>query len=261
MGEISILGCGWLGLPLGEQLVGEGQKVRGSTTTPARLSELAARGIEPFRIDLGEATPVDPRFLDAETLIVAVPHKVVEDFRRFVPQIADAPVRNVLFISSTSVYAAADAEVDEGDGPFADGHPLQAIENLFRKSPAFRTTVLRLAGLVGPDRHPGRFFRGGRAVPNPDGYVNMIHRDDAIGIIAAILSQGAWEAVFNGCADAHPTRGAFYTRAAELMGAAPPPLDRKSAGPWKIVSNARVRERLSYRFRYPEVLTAFESEE
>ena len=57
MGEISILGCGWLGLPLGEHLVREGQAVRGSTTTPARLSELAARDIEPFRIDLGEATP------------------------------------------------------------------------------------------------------------------------------------------------------------------------------------------------------------
>lgn len=32
MPTVSILGCGWLGLPLAEQLLAEGYSVKGSTT-------------------------------------------------------------------------------------------------------------------------------------------------------------------------------------------------------------------------------------
>ena len=40
--EISIMGCGWLGLPLAAQLVKAGYNVKGSTTTPEKLEVLQA---------------------------------------------------------------------------------------------------------------------------------------------------------------------------------------------------------------------------
>ena len=49
---VSIVGCGWLGLPLAEYLIDQNIKVKGSTTTPAKLKLLEAKGIQPFLLDL-----------------------------------------------------------------------------------------------------------------------------------------------------------------------------------------------------------------
>ena len=48
--KISILGCGWLGLPLGKLLVENSHAVKGSTTSEDKISLLASVGIEPFLI-------------------------------------------------------------------------------------------------------------------------------------------------------------------------------------------------------------------
>ena len=37
MKQISILGCGWLGLPLAQQLVHEGYQIHGATTSEKKL--------------------------------------------------------------------------------------------------------------------------------------------------------------------------------------------------------------------------------
>jgi 3-hydroxyisobutyrate dehydrogenase-like beta-hydroxyacid dehydrogenase len=55
--QVSILGCGWLGLPLAKALVAENYTIKGSTTTPAKLDLLKEEDIEPFLIALSEAGP------------------------------------------------------------------------------------------------------------------------------------------------------------------------------------------------------------
>ena len=40
--RISILGCGWLGLPLAVELISKGYKVNGSTTSMTKVRELEA---------------------------------------------------------------------------------------------------------------------------------------------------------------------------------------------------------------------------
>jgi len=49
---ISILGCGWLGLPLGEYLKQKSYKIKGSTISIEKLGLLKKKGIEPFLINL-----------------------------------------------------------------------------------------------------------------------------------------------------------------------------------------------------------------
>jgi glycerol-3-phosphate dehydrogenase len=49
---VSILGCGWYGLPLAKTLVAKGINVKGSTTSAGKLETLAETGIKPFLIDL-----------------------------------------------------------------------------------------------------------------------------------------------------------------------------------------------------------------
>ena len=52
MKQISILGCGWLGLPLAQQLVHHGFQINGATTSDAKLVVLKNAGIQPFLINV-----------------------------------------------------------------------------------------------------------------------------------------------------------------------------------------------------------------
>lgn len=52
MDKVSIIGCGWLGLPLAKFLVQKGFPVKGSVTTESKINQLASLGIKPFLINL-----------------------------------------------------------------------------------------------------------------------------------------------------------------------------------------------------------------
>ena len=247
---ISIMGSGWLGLPLARDLADRGYPVKLSTTTPARLEALHGPGVEPFLVDTRQPDDRLATFVDSEVLVINITSKDIDAFARLVDALENSAVRHVLFISSTSVYPDCDCEVAEDDGREDTAHPLYRIERLFAEASGFDSTVLRFSGLVGYSRHPGRFFASGRAVPNPRGFVNLIHRDDCINLIRAIIEQSAWGRVFNGCADEHPRRHEFYSHSARLAG-----LPEPAAGDgdrYKIISNTRIKRELGYRFVHPD---------
>ena len=54
MRQISILGCGWLGLPLAKSLLEKGFSVKGSTTTSEKIIVLENHGIAAYQIELSE---------------------------------------------------------------------------------------------------------------------------------------------------------------------------------------------------------------
>ena len=79
MQQISILGCGWLGLPLAEHLIERGYTIKGSTTSPNRVGELESKEIEAFIIELasGEISGDYKAFLqNSKTLIIDIPPKL-----------------------------------------------------------------------------------------------------------------------------------------------------------------------------------------
>ena len=82
--SISILGCGWLGLPLGERLQNEGYSVKGSTTTEDKLDVLKEKGIEPFLVELTPEVKAEKiqEFLDSSFLIIDIPPKMYSSYSR-----------------------------------------------------------------------------------------------------------------------------------------------------------------------------------
>ncbi|NBC18967.1 MAG: NAD(P)H-binding protein [Bacteroidetes bacterium] len=266
---ISILGCGWLGLPLARHLLEQGWTVRGSTTTPAKLETLAEAGIDPYLLTLDP----EPRgeqvaaFFDADVLFVNVPPpRGADDLTQVVRAQTDAVldaarqggVAWILYVSSTSAYATLNRVVTEDDAyegtpSRASGAALREAERLLFAADGIDTTVLRLAGLYGPDRAPGRFLAGRTGVSGPDAPVNMVHLADGIGVTTAVLREDARDALFNVCADEHPTRRAFYTQAARAQGLEPPTFS-DAATDFKIVSNRTVRDHLGYTFEHPDPL-------
>ena len=265
MKTISILGCGWLGLPLGLLLVEKGFKIKGSTATRDKLLVLGKEGIEPYYINLSPEinADYDPGFFKSDVLIINFPPQRRADIvfyhqkqiESLIAKINNSSVEYVFFVSSTSVYPELNREVTEDEilWPTKDsGKALLNVENILLDLSDIKTTVLRFAGLIGYDRMPGRFLSGKRDVKNGNAPVNLIHRDDCIQIIIEIIQQGVWGQILNGCCDKHPLRKEYYTRQAKIIGVDPPTFDDSDTPNFKIISNKKLKKILNYRFKYPD---------
>ena len=253
--SISIAGCGWLGEPLAYRLAAAGHRVKGSATSPGKLERLGARGIEPYLLRLESLPECPADFFDSEVLMVLLPPREPALFQSLAERIAKSPVQKVLLAGSTSVYGPGSGLLTE-DSPPEPGVQL-AIETHFRQCPAFHCTVLRFGGLFGGGRHPGRWFAG-RPLRDPAGVVNLIHRDDCIGIIETIIQRDIWGEVFNACAPVHPVRAQFYRRAAEALGLEAPLIPAAGAPEIREVSSEKLQRVLDYRFAHPDPMIAVE---
>jgi nucleoside-diphosphate-sugar epimerase len=255
--NISILGSGWLGLPLANELIKLGHTIHLSTRSVAKLNILENMSSSTaYLIDIDALSNEFQAFLTTEILIINITSKNKDGFAKLIKQIETSTIRNVLFISSSSVYRPVNGLVSEDDGMESSDSLLYQIEQLFLSNTHFKTTILRLSGLIGYSRHPGNFFKNGKIVQQPDAPVNLIHRDDCIGIIASIIKQAAWSEIFNGCAITHPTKRIFYSHARALLGLPDPEYSAESDSvTYKIVSNDKLIKQLSYKFIYPDVMT------
>ncbi|WP_207784589.1 hypothetical protein [Marinifilum breve] len=170
-----------------------------------------------------------------------------------IDEIQKSDIKNVIFISSTSVYADINNEVTEEnmEAPSKNsGKALRIVEELFFNESDFQTTVIRFGGLIGYDRKPGRFFAGKKQLKNGDAPVNLIHRDDCIGIIQHVIENEIWGEVINACCPIHPTRKEFYKIAAEKNGFDLPEfIDGKEN--YKIINCDKLKQ-LGYSFKYQD---------
>jgi len=250
--EISIFGCGWLGEPLACSLIQKGFSIKGSTTSETKMTLLNSKGISSYLIQLEKLKPAIDAFLTSEILVVNIPSKNVEGFKNLISFIEKSTIQKVIFISSTSVYANSDEIITEKTPVIACD--LVEIEKLFQCNSNFETTLIRFAGLLGYNRKPGNFFKNGKSIPNPEGVVNMIHQDDCIAIIEQIVIQNCWGEVFNACTDTHPKRRAFYTKSFTDVGLNSPVFNENDSKEIKLISNHKLKELLSYSFKYPDLM-------
>lgn len=250
--NISILGCGWLGKPLAISLIKKGFFVKGSTTSEEKLGEFQEIGISPFLICLNNLKENISAFLKSEILIVALTSKDIDGFRNLIAHIEKSPVKKVIFISSTSVYGNSTKMVTEESDTLPCA--LTTIELLFKNATNFETTVIRFAGLFGYNRKPGNFFKNRRKIPNPGGFVNMIHQVDCIHLIEKVIEKNVWKEVFNGCADTHPTRREFYTKCTLDIGIEIPEFEDVTEIQQKVISNKKSIEILDFSYKYGDLL-------
>ena len=267
MTKISILGCGWLGLPLAKALLSKGFSVKGSTTSDEKLAVLKNVGIEPFLIALSEnitSGNLNGFLENSKILIIDVPPKLrgsgtenfVSKIKNVIPFIEKSSVKNVLFISSTSVYNDDDAFVTEETIAKPDtegGKQLLETEQLLQSNIHFKTTVLRFGGLIGEDRHPIKFLAGRENLDNPDAPINLIHQEDCIGIILKIIANDSWNETFNAVAPSHPTRELYYTQKALELDLALPKFNHKNPSIGKTILSSKIETVLNYTFTKPNL--------
>ncbi len=263
---ITILGCGWLGLPLAQKLVEQSYSVKGSTTREEKLEALHDAGVEPWLVRLDPELNGDDivAFLQSDTLIVNIPplrrddivEYHIEQFSSLIDALGQSPVRSVLLVSSTSVYPATNREVTEEDAVDPEslaGQALLLVEEMLMQESGFQTTVLRFGGLIGYDRNPAKYLASMSEIAHPDQPMNLIHRDDCVKIISEIIRLKQWGEVFNACSPVHPLRKEYYGRAAEIAGLPSIPLAPSTEpAPYKLVNSDKLISALHYHFLYPD---------
>jgi nucleoside-diphosphate-sugar epimerase len=272
MSQISILGCGWLGLPLAKSLLEKGYSVHGSTTSIEKIFILKNEGIIPFIVSLSAVevsyetkTSIELFLNNSKILIIDIPPKLRGDSKEnfvgkiqtLVPFIEKSSIKKVLFVSSTSVYSDDNSTITEAFKPNPDsesGRQLLASEKMLQSNSNFKTTVVRFGGLIGHDRHPIKFLAGRKNIENPNAPINMIHQEDCIGIIEAILGQTQndkleWNETFNAVAPFHPSRKEYYTQKAIDFGLPLPEFDESKPSIGKLILSTKIEEVLGYNFK------------
>jgi nucleoside-diphosphate-sugar epimerase len=262
--KISILGCGWLGLPLGKYWHDAGHTVMGSTTREEQLPLLSQSGIKPFIISL-DSNRIHgniAEFLgESEVLVMAIPPGIrknptidfAEKIQHLIPHLEHSRLQKLIFVSSTSVYGEHQGEVDEATVPEPDsesGRQLWNTEQLLHALKHPEVCVLRLGGLLGPDRHPVTFLSGRTGLSAPQAPVNLIQQQEVIEVIDFLLHLEVLPQTVNAVYPQHPEKQAYYQQVAQLWGLQPPGYDESDKTSGKTVL-AKVLDKLGYHFEHP----------
>ncbi len=262
--QISILGIGWLGFPLAKALLNENYIIKGSTTSENKLQPLEKEHIQAFQLLLNEegtSGSIQPFLEGSELLIINIPPGLrrnpegnfVAKIQNLIRHIKNSDIKHVIFVSSTSVFADLDEIplISEETIPNATsiaGKQLFEVEQLLQNQKKFDTTVLRFAGLFGPNRHPATMLSGKTNIKNPKAPVNLIHLNDCIGVIKTSIESSSWGQVFNASYPDHPEKAEYYSQVCQQMGLPKPEYEMNTPSKGKIINSDKIQNVLEYEF-------------
>ncbi len=202
--QVAILGCGYVGLELGRQLSPD-HEVVGVRRSDEGIAAIQDAGFDAVQADVTDQGALET-VPDVDVVIFAASsggrdataarEVYVEGQRTAIDHFGSrspSPDRYV-YTSSTGVYGDHGGDwVDEETPvqPTTDKTEMLAeAERVALERPGeYGTdgTVARFAGLYGPGRYRlDRYVEG----PVTEGYLNMVHRDDAAGAVRFLLTEG-----------------------------------------------------------------------
>jgi nucleoside-diphosphate-sugar epimerase len=285
--RVLIIGCGYVGTPLGVELTRLGHQVCGVTRSAQNHTALQAHSIQPFMADIVQRADLDKLPLPFDWVVNTVSSNQggVEEYkktyqdgtRNLIDWLGASPPKKFVYTSSTSVYGQTDGSQVKESSPAEPtsetGQILVATEKLLldaareKKLPAI---ILRVAGIYGPGR--GHLFLQylkdeARIAGRGEGLLNMIHRDDVVNCIIAALKNGHAGEIYNAVDDEPVPRIHFFRWLSETLGKnmppfgdEPAPANRKRAVTNKKVLNRKLKAELGYQFKYPTFRQGYTAE-
>ena len=203
MNRIAIIGAGWLGLPLAQQLIKNGETVFATRRETPRLQELVKKNVPCFPLSLsGNKPEADRQFVsqlinnDISIVIGAFPpgfrqgggDAYAVQWQTLVSSCQEAGVEKLIMISSSTVYPDmvgimteehASLTLAQGNPSFSDKARIMLRAEQSVIDSGLDYVILRYSGLFGPNRHPARFVNKLSSVSSK-APANMLHLDDAI---------------------------------------------------------------------------------
>ena len=271
MKSVAIIGLGWLGLPLARYLKTIGLRVKGSKQSNEGAQKLCRIGIETYPFSFSEkmnALPdnIQPLF-DVDALIITLPlsgfssQQYCEHLAFLANQAKKKGVQHLIFTSSTSVFPDISGQFDESSPLSAEteiGKTLIKAEQCLFQSEISHCDILRLAGLIGKQRHPVKFLAGKRDLKQGNSPVNLVHIEDCIKAITALLMNPNGLRTYHLCAPIHPTRVEYYTKAAIFYDLSIPQFECSDSDPERIIMADKICRDLGFTYRYPNPDDMFE---
>jgi len=259
---VAIAGLGWLGLPFAQRLMTLGYTVKGSVTTEKKAKKLVNSGFDAYAIEISEVG-VDGAVQDflnnVDYLVIMIPPGLrrntgadyVLKMSHFLSEIELSNCDKVILVSSTSVYDDSQGKVTEKDVPRPQneaGRQLVQVEQLFFNAPFIETAIVRFGGLFGGNRQPVKYLAGREQLRGGNAPVNLIHRDDCIGILTEIIQQDTFERIFNAVTPQHPMKEPYYSKMAKKLKLEAPQFRKDRGTTFKQVDSINVTTVLNYDF-------------
>ena len=272
--KITVCGCGWLGLPLAKVLHEQGHEVWGTKTSKEGVQLLKKENIHGVLLSLPLlkyvwTQSVYRALLACDVLVINIPcgrkqDKALQHIENVTSLLIAAKAygcRRVIFVSTTSVYGDVQGRVVETSEPFPVTSSACANYQLEReviKLWGSDAIILRLSGLISENRHPARFLANKRDLTQGGAGINLIHRDDVIqGVLAILDSQQHWGNTFHLASPWHPSREQYYTKMSLLMGLTPPHFLDVLGSEQKQIDASYTLKSLKLSLRYPFLLDDF----
>ncbi|MBW3566542.1 MAG: SDR family oxidoreductase [Proteobacteria bacterium] len=194
MTRILIIGCGYAGQRVAQRHLARGDTVIATT----RTGETPVEGVQDFALDLDAPSSALPAA--QRVYYTAPPPSGGREDTRLVRCLEKLPVpEHFVYFGTTGVYG------DRGGETVIETAPLAPVDDRARRrvhaeewiskwaeSRACAATLLRIAGIYGPDRLPLDRLLAGKPVPDPadTGPGNRIHVDDLATAAVAIADSG-----------------------------------------------------------------------
>lgn len=285
--RVLIVGCGYVGLPLGAELARQGHEVFGLRRSHAAEAELRAAGLNPVIADITKPATLSklPGPFDWVVNCVSSSRGGTEEYREVYLQgtrnllewLASAPPKKFVYTSSTSVYGQTDGAAVKESSPVEPaaetGRILVETEKVLLEAAGrknFPAVILRVAGIYGPGR--GHLFQQylrneAKIAGKGERFINMIHLDDVTGAIITALRSGKPGDIYNAVDDEPVAQIHFFRWLSETLGKDMPPFAteeensaRKRGLTNKKVQNRRLKMELGYRFKYPNFRAGYTAE-
>lgn len=261
--KIAVIGAGWLGHKLCKTLMQKSLSVVTTKQSENDVERLNKEGIACHQYRLGDAE-LPQALQDCEVFVINIGAGrrgfEREQFQQQMMTLCRSCLsdndKKLLFISTTSVYGESNQEFTEETepAPISDSaHAHVFIENELKTQFPQQVTILRLAGLIGEDRHPIYHLEGKKGITAAHKMVNLVHRDDAIEAIEKIINLEKWGKTFHLSATEHPSRREYYTHAAKALELITPEFldDTEQPAIGKKVNAEATIEELQLTLQYP----------
>jgi nucleoside-diphosphate-sugar epimerase len=285
--RILIVGCGYVGTALGAVLVEQGHDVFGLRRSATGADELKNAGIHPLAADL--TRPADlaqlPAPFDWVVNTISSSKGGLKEYqeiylqgtRHLLEWLMPMPLKRFVYTSSTSVYGQTDGALVKESSPTEPESPTSQVlvetERLLleaARANKFPAVILRVAGIYGPGR--GHLFlqylrNEAKIAGKGERLLNMIHRDDLVGVILAALKDGRPGEIYNAVDDEPVAQVHFFRWLSETLGKWMPPFASTAEGAspkrgrtHKKVSNRKLKMELGYQFKYPTFRQGYTAE-
>jgi nucleoside-diphosphate-sugar epimerase len=248
---VGILGLGWLGNTLAQQLLTYGHQVKGTVRSLDKLKEIDER-ISIYQITIEEDKIYGDLagFLEGlDTIYINIPPGLRKNpesnfayrIKMLLAFVKNKNIKQVIFVSSTSVFKDDPdfTTYNEDAKPNAtsiNGSKIIAAEQEVQHTFP-NAHIIRPCGLIGEHRHPIHMLSGRSGIKNPLAPINLVSREEVIRISIEIINEQQAATIIHAISEPHENRATYYKRMALEKNLAVPQFDYSANSVGKYITS------------------------